>query len=92
MNDKSDLRITFDENIRFREEEISLEKDIWGTSLLEEDKVLMEIKTGRAIPLWLCAFLSKEKMYKRSFSKYGTAYTQYILPRIRKERENGNNI
>ena len=34
----------------------------------------MEIKTATAIPLWLTAFLSREKIMKTSFSKYGKAY------------------
>ena len=36
----------------------------------------MEIKTGTSIPLWLCDVLSKNAIYKTSFSKYGVAYTK----------------
>ena len=36
----------------------------------------MEIKTSGAIPLWLTRFLSENKIYKTSFSKYGTAYAE----------------
>ena len=38
----------------------------------------MEVKTAGALPLWLTALLSKEEIYKSSFSKYGTAYLQEV--------------
>ena len=34
----------------------------------------MEVKTDGAIPGWLVDFLTANKLYKTSFSKYGTAY------------------
>ena len=34
----------------------------------------MEIKCSGGIPLWMTQVLSKEHIYKTSFSKYGTAY------------------
>ena len=78
----SNLRITFDEDIRFRQDRLSLALDPDGTPLLEENQVLMEIKTSGGIPLWLTAFLTQEKIYKTSFSKYGIAYQKHILPQI----------
>ncbi len=36
--------------------------------------VLMEIKTSKAIPLWLSQLLTKNKIFKTKFSKYGKAY------------------
>jgi len=83
--DGSDFRVTFDDNILARQEELSLESEVWGTSLLEEGKVLMEIKTPGGIPLWLTRFLSAEHIYKTSFSKYGTAYQKMILPEYKKQ-------
>ena len=80
--DGSDFRVTFDDNILFRQEDITLESDIRGTPLLDEGKVLMEIKTSGGIPLWMTHLLSKEKIYKTSFSKYGTAYQKYIFPNL----------
>ncbi len=75
-----DLRITFDEHILVRQENLSLESEIYGTPILPEGLTLMEIKTAGAIPLWLTSFLSGEKLYKTSFSKYGTAYQTLIFP------------
>ena len=74
-----DFRVTFDENILARREEMSLEKGVWGTRLLEEGKTLLEIKTSGAIPLWMTEFLTREQIYKTSFSKYGTAYETMIF-------------
>lgn len=76
----SDFRVTFDDHILCRQEELSLEADIWGTPLLEEGKVLMEIKCSGGIPLWMAHVLSQEHIYKTSFSKYGTAYETMIYP------------
>ena len=75
-----DFRVTFDENILGRQEELSLERGVWGEPLLEEGLTLMEIKTSGGIPLWMTEVLSRERLYKTSFSKYGTAYQTMIFP------------
>ncbi len=72
--DDPDFRITFDENILWRSRNLSLCSGIYGTPLLDNDTVLMEIKVKDAIPLWLSAWLSQNHIYRTSFSKYGTAY------------------
>lgn len=73
-----DFRLTFDRNILWRTDHLSLCEGVWGSSLIEEGQVLMEIKTSAAIPLWLTHWLSENKIYKRSFSKYGTIYLNYL--------------
>jgi hypothetical protein len=80
--DGSDFRVTFDENILAREEELSLSCDVWGEKLIDDDMVLMEIKTSGGIPLWMTNVLSKQRIYKTSFSKYGTAYEDMISPNL----------
>lgn len=69
-----EFRVTFDRNILWRDYDLSLEKGIYGTPILEDQKVLMEVKTDGAIPGWMVDFLTANKLYKTSFSKYGTAY------------------
>ena len=69
-----EFRVTFDRNILWRDYDLSLDKGIYGTPILEDQKVLMEIKTDGAIPGWMVDFLTANKLYKTSFSKYGTAY------------------
>ena len=83
-NDGSDFRVTFDDNILCRQEDLSLQSDAYGTPILPEGKVLMEIKCSGGIPLWMTEVLSKEKIYKTSFSKYGTAYRMLIFPQNHK--------
>lgn len=80
----SDFRLTFDENILCRQEELSLASEVYGTPILPEGKVLMEIKCSGGIPLWLVKVLSSERIYKTSFSKYGTAYKTLIFPQTHK--------
>ena len=63
------FRTTFDRNILFRQNNLSLSSDTGGISILPDDKVLMEIKTAGAMPLWLTDFLSANHIYKTSFSK-----------------------
>lgn len=81
--DGSDFRVTFDDNILCRQTDISLAADIGGTSILPDNKVLMEIKTAGAIPLWMTELLTGERIYKTSFSKYGTAYQTLIFPTLK---------
>ena len=78
--DESDFRITFDDNILCRQDGLSLKEEVYGTAILPEGTVLMEIKSRGGIPLWMTEVLSKEKIYKTSFSKYGTAYKTLIFP------------
>lgn len=71
-----EFRVTFDENIIWRETELSLGKGIYGASILQPGYTLMEIKTPGGIPLWMVKVLSEERIAKTSFSKYGSAYTE----------------
>ena len=79
-HDGSDFRVTFDDRILVRTEELSLCSEPYGRSILEGGRVLMEIKCSGGIPLWLVRVLSKERIYKTPFSKYGTAYQTMIFP------------
>ncbi len=80
--DKSDFRVTFDENVLAREEDISLESKVYGKPILPKGKILMEIKCSGGIPLWMTRVLSRERIYKTSFSKYGTVYKTVIFPKL----------
>ena len=70
----SDLRITFDSNIRYRDYDLTLDKGFYGENLIDNDLIIMEIKTAFAIPFYLARFLSENQIFKTPFSKYGTAY------------------
>lgn len=84
--EKSDFRVTFDENILWRESDLSLRKGIYGENILRPGQTLMEIKTPGGMPLWMVRLLSEEGIRQTSFSKYGTVYETMI------KREKGEKI
>ena len=76
-----DLRITFDDNLRFRRSSLSLSKGDWGTPLMNPGEILMEVKIPGAMPLWLGRTLSEAGAFPSSFSKYGVCYQKYLSRR-----------
>ena len=78
--------MTFDTKIRYRRTELTLDSDTWGIPILAPGQVLMELKVAGGIPLWMTQVLSEQRIFKTSFSKYGTAY-QNILLNLRKGEE-----
>lgn len=91
INDDN-FRVTFDENILCRQNEINFYSNIYGTPILSEGMVLMELKCSGGIPLWMVEILSRERIYKTSFSKYGMAYKTLIFPKIYKKFKEKENI
>lgn len=77
--DNPELRITFDENIRWREDELVLTAGSHGLPLIAPGQVLMEIKIPGAAPLWLAHMLSELALFPTGFSKYGTCYKTALL-------------
>lgn len=77
--DDSELRITFDMNIRAREFNLDLNKDSYGITLLEKGQMLMEIKIPGAMPVWMSHILSELAIYPVSYSKYGVYYQDHIM-------------
>ena len=75
-----DFRVTFDENILCRTTDLSLSLPPYGESLLKPHTVLMELKCAGGMPLWMARCLMENRIYKTSFSKYGTAYRTIIFP------------
>ena len=74
-----DLRLTIDHCPRYRYDDLVLTKDMNGTPLLPEGSTILEVKVQQAVPLWLSEILTRGKIYKGSFSKYGEAYRQQLL-------------
>lgn len=77
--ENENLRITFDNNIRWRESALDLSKGVWGSTLLGESQHLMEIKIPGAIPFWLSRGLAKILIFPTSYSKYGNCYKNYLI-------------
>lgn len=88
----TDFRVTFDDQILFRQTDLSLRSPAYGAPILPEETVLMELKCSGGIPLWMAEALSREKIYKTSFSKYGTAYETLILPKQKESMIYGSNL
>jgi len=82
MKDGSDFRVTFDDNIFARSDRLSLTEDPGGYPLLENDQVMMELKISAGMPIWMASLLAEEKIFKTSFSKYGTYYQEVIYPKL----------
>ena len=81
------LRITFDKNIRWRTDNVSLREGPGGKDLLDQNASLMEIKTSSAMPVWLMKILSEAEARPSSFSKYGRAYQEILATALNKKRE-----
>lgn len=76
----TDLRMTFDFNIRSRTYDIDLSCGDEGQSLFDDGRVLLEIKVSDAYPFWLVHALEECSVYPVSFSKYGTVYKKFLFP------------
>lgn len=83
----SNLRITFDENIQWRDEKLSLKELPGGRDILPKGKVLMEVKSLNSLPLWIVRSLSEHKVYQTSFSKYGLVYQTIYQEKLKEKRK-----
>ncbi|MBO4888504.1 MAG: polyphosphate polymerase domain-containing protein [Firmicutes bacterium] len=81
------LRITFDQNIRYRKDRLKLTEDQDGERLIDSQSHLLEIKTASALPVWLTNVLSKAKVRPSGFSKYGRVYQTLLSSRINSARQ-----
>lgn len=85
--DGGDFRVTFDENILYRQQDLSLSSDIYGIPVIDPDQTLMEIKTSGGLPLWMSHELNRLGLYQTSFSKYGRAYQHiYTKSKMKSQR------
>jgi len=75
------FRLTIDDDILTRRDCFDFTKGPSGQPLLEEGYVVMEVKVGKAMPLWFAQALSHKGVYLTSYSKYGKEFES----RIRKE-------
>lgn len=81
---ESDLRITFDTGISYRDEMARRRGGFASCApLLPLGEAIMEVKTSQPYPMWLVDALSGISAYPSSFSKYGAAYEACGRPRKR---------
>ena len=74
---KEGLRITFDEKLKYRYQNLSL-RTKKNDKIYFSDKrnVIMEVKAPEVLPLWLVKKLSELKLYPQRFSKIGKVYQE----------------
>lgn len=77
-NANQDLRVTFDTNIRARQSALDLSQGNYGSRILSNQQLLMEVKIPGAMPVWMSHLFSELGIYPTAFSKYGTYYRQFI--------------
>lgn len=72
---ENDLRITFDTNLKYRNQNLKFLKNSRDKVFFKNDKnIIMEIKAKDAMPLWLVKTLSATHIYPGQFSKIGKIY------------------
>lgn len=80
------FRMTLDRNIQYRTVNLSLASSVDGQAILPLDMSLLEVKATGSIPMWLTEHLSRNKIHKQSFSKYGRAYTELLEQSLKESR------
>lgn len=70
------LRLTFDKNIRWRTDDLSLKSGNYGKDILKEGQYLMEVKIANAFPVELSYIFSELGIFPVSYSKYGRGYIE----------------
>lgn len=80
--DDKNFRITFDTNLRSREDNLFLENGDAGKLYSKDKFYIMELKSLKSLPLWFVDILSDLKIYPRSFSKYGNIYKKGMMMNV----------
>lgn len=84
--DDPTFRVTFDRNVRSRNNNLRLEKGDQGKKFFKNGIVVMEVKALDAYPFFFVHALSKLKIYPASFSKYGRVTEKVIYHNNFKEK------
>ena len=78
-----ELRLTLDENIRWRTDALALSAGDRGSPLSVQGLYLMEVKLPGVMPLWLAHGLAQAGAAPVSFSKYGCCYREFLQEDVR---------
>lgn len=80
------LRVTFDLNLRCRNDNLALENGAYGHNFIDPDLVVLEVKVNDSVPLWLTRILQDLNCEQRGASKFCTSL-EYL-----KQEELGNKL
>ena len=72
--DYNKIRVTIDQNLVYRDENVNLFAGNHGDALLDDNTVIMEIKAPGNKTQWLQDILDKYGLMEHKFSKYSCAY------------------
>lgn len=67
------LRVTFDTNLRCRNQDLAIENGADGKRFIDPDLVVLEVKSNESLPKWLLDILEGLACEKRSASKFCTS-------------------
>lgn len=79
--DNSDLRITFDLDLKCRKADLSIENGPYGDHFIDPNLVVLEVKVTDSVPLWLARFLQELDCEQRSASKFCTS-VEYLSKEV----------
>ncbi|MBU9713515.1 polyphosphate polymerase domain-containing protein [Evansella tamaricis] len=68
-----DLRVTFDYNLKCRNNDLRIENGPDGYNFVDPNLVVLEVKVDHSVPLWLSRLLSEYRCPKKSVSKFCTS-------------------
>ena len=72
---ENNLRITFDEKLKYRDQNLTLKKEKHDKIYFKDNRnIILEIKAHEILPLWLVSELSRLHLYPQQFSKIGKVY------------------
>ncbi len=75
----SEFRMTFDFDIKVRNKDVTFLSSEYDKSILDDNTVILEVKTVSGLPNWFLGFLKGKDIKQTSFSKYGEAYKKYLI-------------
>lgn len=68
-----DLRLTFDSNLRCRNEDLFVENGAYGEYFIDTQLIVLEVKVSDSVPLWLVRILQSLNCEQKSASKFCTS-------------------
>ena len=87
-----ELRITFDTNIRWRTDKLSLTEGNVGKDILLPGQHLMELKIAGAMSVEMARILDELNIRQTSFSKYGRGYQDLMSEKYMESQKKESNI
>ena len=79
-----EVRVTFDRNLRGRNYDLRVEHGSYGVNFVDDSIMLMEVKVGASVPLWLVRILNEFSCRRQKFSKYSTCVESGMFDKQKK--------